>query len=389
LSLKKWWEDPLYNDQRSRFVTKKERLIQLAAFTNHLLNQKDILNENSKKITTEPERFSGYCLTSALNYLQFSQKNNKELEWLSSNYLTEAEKCWATLNDIQNGVMCMACDPNANNAMNLEKGTVFIGLKTVDKVNEDCKVLLWYMSEKVIPYMKKVSDLTRCDMSLAKESNTIEVFSYNGLIVDMSFYKKEDAKIDESNVTEIMSFGSRVNQNIEGQISYLLKVENNLNHFLPHPKFQVIKNTENQIMNESVKQIKKTERLLTKKDWLFEDDEKDIKMLAFSPLSDPSANLSKPPIAKKQLRRLSGNAKADTKKLKDKNYDIDFSKCRGNVTEDEKKNGTIQKGDGRDETMKERMCMVLRQMVVDWKNSEADFDEFSLQWKLGMIKTGM
>lgn len=116
-------------------------------------------------------------------------------------------------------------------------------------------------------------------------------------------------------------------------------------------------------------------------------------MLLFSPLNDPSDNesIAGPPIARKhnKVRRLGGDSPKDSDKVKKKNYGIDFSKCRGHVTEEEKKKGTIKKGDGRDETMKERLCMVLRQMVVDWKNAKDDFDEFKNQWKLGEIRKNL
>lgn len=131
--------------------------------------------------------------------------------------------------------MCMACDPMANGVLNLEEGSVFVGDKTVERVNRDCRVLLWNMSKVVIPYSKRVADLSRCDMKNAEESRVIEKFDWSGIILGMDD-DANNAKIDENNITEVMSFGSRVNRNIEGNISYLLKLEDAVSKFLFKPQ---------------------------------------------------------------------------------------------------------------------------------------------------------
>lgn len=66
---------------------------------------------------------------------------------------------------------------------------------------------------------------------------------------------------------------------------------------------------------------------------------------------------------------------------------MNFQRCRGHVTKKEKENGTIDTSKHNvDETMRQRTCMVMRQMAIDWMNADDDFDEFMLQWKPTGIK---
>lgn len=381
-ALKKWWEDPLYNDQRSRLQTKKDRLVQIAAFTNDLIAHKQDLMYAAEKIKQQSEKFNGYCLSSAINYKNFVEQNK---EGLDHAYLNNVSKCWKTLNEIQNSIMCMTCDPRADEVLDLENGKVYLGKVTLDRLQNDCVSLAWIMRNRVLPYFQKVNELVKCDLKTGKENPDVAIIKYNGLMLDVQGDNAESAQIDESLLGDLVSFGSRLNENIEGQISYLISIETSLKRFLP-----LLKESQNK-QAASVSQVaqkKKTERVLGKKDWLLDESEfkSVVKLnLPLSPLSDPSLVLSDPGIFKKKSsapRRLGGGKEKDSAAKQKKNYDMDFSGCRGSVSKAEKDNGTISKSKhDKDETMYDRTCMVMRQMAVDWKNADLDFDEFMLQWK--------
>ena len=383
--LKKWWEDPLYNDQRSRLQTKRERLVQISAFTYDLLAHKHDLLYAAEKIKQQSEKFSGYCLSSAVNFLTFMEKNS---EGLNATYLNMAQKCWKTLNEIQNGVMCMACDPAADEVLDLQNGKVYLGEKTMERLQTDCLPLAYTMRNKVLPYFRKMNELVRCDLKSGKENPNIDIVKYNGLVLDIQGENAENARIDESLLGDLVSFGSRLNETVEGQIGYLINIQTSLKKFLP-----LLKESKKQpeTVVSYVAKAKKTERVLGKKDWLLDESEFEAyaKNLPLSPLSDPTLALSSPDAfsKKKDISRRLAAKVADTAAVQKKNYDMNFQRCRGHVTKKEKENGTIDTSKHNvDETMRQRTCMVMRQMAIDWMNADDDFDEFMLQWKPTGIK---
>merc|ERR1711976_510833 len=75
----------------------------------------------------------------------------------------------------------------------------------------------------------------------------------------------------------------------------------------------------------------------------------------------------------------------DSKELKKKNFGIDFSLCRGHVSEKEKKAGKVL-NEKTNETLRQRICMVLRDIVVDWKTADDDYENFAKQWPMNKIK---
>ena len=75
----------------------------------------------------------------------------------------------------------------------------------------------------------------------------------------------------------------------------------------------------------------------------------------------------------------------DSTKVKKGNYGIDFGICRGHITEQEKEAGTVL-NEPTDETLRQRLCMVLRLMVTDWKLADDDPEAFDEEWHGNHIK---
>lgn len=171
--IRSWWQSPLYEGQRSRFQTKKERLTQLAAFTVDLISQRDNINYYARHINSEPEKFAGYCFEKSQKFLLFSFSPQKEDIWnevrdFTEEYLSDAQKCWSSLNNIQNGILCSACEPKAQKVLNFQKGEFIFGANTVQKISDKCSGLLWNMSKRILPYLKAMNDIVKCDLTTGK-----------------------------------------------------------------------------------------------------------------------------------------------------------------------------------------------------------------------------
>merc|ERR1711935_508441 len=181
--IRSWWQSPLYNDQRSRFQTKKERLTQLAAFTTDLISQRDKINYYARHINSFPEKFSGYCFEKSQKFLLFGFLPQKEDIWnevrdFTDEYLREAQKCWSSLNGIQNGILCSACEPKAQRILNFQKGEFIFGAHTIQKISDKCSGLLWMMSKRILPYLRAVNDIVKCDLATGKENPRTQIFDY-------------------------------------------------------------------------------------------------------------------------------------------------------------------------------------------------------------------
>jgi hypothetical protein len=127
--------------------------------------------------------------------------------------------------------------------------------------------------------------------------------------------------------------------------------------------------------------------------YLDSDSSKDGKTkYSLSNLSDPSFNLfQQTPKANqnRSSRKLyTEELKKDTAKVKKGNYGIDFGICRGHITEKEKAAGTVL-NELTDETLRQRLCMVLRLMVTDWKLADDDPEAFEEQWHGNHIKDSL
>lgn len=150
LAIKSWWEDKLPNEDRSRFTIKTERLTKLAVFTNDLLSQNSTLATTAKEIESKQEKYNGPCLSSAQNFLSSEAKNFDK-------YLNLAETCWEAINDLQNGIMCMACDPRAQTMLDFQKGKLVFGPKAAEKFSKSCSGLAWLFQKEILPYFERVN----------------------------------------------------------------------------------------------------------------------------------------------------------------------------------------------------------------------------------------
>ena len=194
--IRSWWESPLYSDQRSRFQTKKERLTQIAVFTTDLISQKEKLTYYARQIQSAPKKFEGYCSDQSKKFLAFSFSPEKEDIWnevrdFTNEYLRDTQQCWSSLNNIQNGILCSACDPRSQRILNFMKGEFIFGANTIQKISDNCKNLLWTMSRRILPYLRAVNDLVRCDLTTGQLNSQIPLYDYYASAPNQSFSAEE------------------------------------------------------------------------------------------------------------------------------------------------------------------------------------------------------
>jgi len=253
-SIRNWWESkPSYGKDRSRFETKKDRLYLIESFTHDLIAKKDFFSDFSKKIKEEKSsKYEGYCKDYASKFLE---SDFTELD----NYLKYTESCWTTMNKIQNGIMCFACEPFAQASLGFEDKQITLGGSILKILNNNCKELAWTMHKVLIPYFLMVNKLMKCDEETGKELDEVIVFNYNS---QSNQYLEEvpgstilEAKIDEKMFPQFFSFGTRINVNIEGKLDYLMSLVRLVRTFLAKVS----------IVNLS-KQIKSTPKTVEKVD---------------------------------------------------------------------------------------------------------------------------
>jgi len=228
--IKEWWESKPNFTERSRYETKRERLFQIAAFTNDLIRKRDLLESYARKIQSESEKYQGYCLDYANKFLSLDLKG-------LDGYMDQAGKCWKTINSIQNSVMCLACEPYAQTILDFEEKRLIFGNATLRLFSDGCGKLAWTMHKELLPYFNTLNRLLKCDMQTAAESNDVMILNYNadgkvypGELVGNSI---EDTLIDEQMIPSFFSFGTRINTNIEGNLEYLILLEKIVNKYLP------------------------------------------------------------------------------------------------------------------------------------------------------------
>lgn len=198
---------------------------------------------------------------------------------------------------------------------------------------------------------------------------------------------------------DLVDFGARVNRNLEGQIKYLLNIENSLAAWFPAAPKDQSPSLTTEISPSLQKKIARKqkldnfERALPAANWYLDSDPtKDgTTKYALSNLNDLSFNMFQQKTKKhshKARKLYEEKMGEDTVKQKKDNYGIDFGMCRGHISEKEKEQGTVL-NEKTNETLQQRLCMVLRLMVTDWKLSDDDPESFEEIWHGNHIKTAL
>ena len=220
-ALKNWWQDDrdvsyktILNETRLEARKRQEDIIFLytKAIINIYMHFKD-----AAKIITKTDAADQICVQAARNFLEF------KFDMLNyDGYRQDQKQCMNYMNSMQTTFQCSACDPFAQDYMDLQQGIIRLDPKTCKKVNSKCLNAVKTNINYIYPYLNVVEPLVRC----TQEGRQTKQHTYN---VQEKFGQKlfhtkilDDLSYDMC--PKVLSFGERLNINSQGDAGYVLGI---------------------------------------------------------------------------------------------------------------------------------------------------------------------
>jgi len=229
--IQNWWQEPQVeisvnssSMMAARVDLRKQSQQNVFLFTKELLKLKDDIYETAQRISSM-ETSDDYCSSSAKRVLRHDFEQS-----LIFNYQKEAEVCWEFIDELQVSLMCSACDPKAQKYLNFADKQIHVDEDTLSKFTLSCSSMIKLNVQKLYPYLRLIEHLARCDR-FGKISSKEQIHFPHDQIVTSKIF---GANIPKKEVANLLSFGTKLNINSEGNEEYLVKLLANTMDMISH-----------------------------------------------------------------------------------------------------------------------------------------------------------
>ena len=223
--IENWWQVAFPTDQiqigqkKSRSQIRKSKLESVQILTKEILKRDGPIQDHAKRIADSfGEESDGICKDASKRLINYDLPKD-----LLEMYDEESQKCWNFTNELQISMMCSACDPNAQKSLNFEKSEVVISKDSFGRFVQNCKAMIKLNTQILYPYFDLIEKQSKCDgngVVVRAADEFLNKFSKKEILAADQF--KFSIKLKE--VSKMISFGTNLNINTEGDEIYLAKL---------------------------------------------------------------------------------------------------------------------------------------------------------------------
>jgi hypothetical protein len=217
--IQNWWQEPtqtlaLNQNQItiSRAELRKQKQQNIYLFTTQILKYSSKILETAQKIQDDTSA-DEFCSSAATRVARHELPQN-----LLKNFQKEAEICWNFVNELQNSLMCSACDPEAQKWLNFSDPidpSITITQDTFNKFSLNCQGMLKINLNNLYPYLRQIEHMARCDPNGRLSSKENILFPHSNIITAKIFNQ-----IPIELGPKLINFGTSLNINTEGDEQY-------------------------------------------------------------------------------------------------------------------------------------------------------------------------
>lgn len=246
ISLKKWWQGTSKQKgiEKSRETQRFQQDEDIVIFTLSIINYaKDLQSMSLRILENEHISENSYCKTNAKVFQNFGIPRRR-------NYIEYFDSCSEFISKIHTSIICSACDPSLQQALDLTNKNVLFDKKTLITFNEKCSNLVDFNLKYLFPYLRLVEELVKCNVNSGRKRKSWKDLAQlpennkqndkptsrglqGGIGLDQGDASSDiSLTINESNIKELLSFGTKPSIQLEGNLEFLISLYHRTKIFL-------------------------------------------------------------------------------------------------------------------------------------------------------------